>query len=187
MTAVVMSYSWANNLLYRLAGSTPPQQGGGGGGARAASGAAAMNLDAAWALAEARLPTWRSITLRPPPRGAGPVSLSMVDARSWNQFARSQLTVDAITGHVVKWEPYDESSRGQKLRGWFRFAHTGELAGLPGQLVAGVASAGGALLVWTGLSLALRRLVGWRFWVIWPSVKGKDSPMPPPKRSVFVR
>ena len=172
LTGVVMSYPWANDVLYRLAGSTPPARpsvaGGGArqeGGAGRAPKAAAMDLDQAWTLAAERLPTWRSITLRLPARGAGPVSLSMVDARSWNQFARSQLTVDATTGRVVKWEPYDESSRGQKLRGWFRFAHTGELAGLPGQIVAGVASAGGALLVWTGLALALRRLVGWRLWV----------------------
>jgi hypothetical protein len=35
-----------------------------------------------------------------------------------------------------------------------RFAHTGELFGLVGQTVAGIASAGGALLVWTGFALA---------------------------------
>ena len=103
---------------------------------------------------------YRLVGRTPPQAGAGGARSA---TRSWNQFARSQLTVDAATGRVVKWEPYDESSRGQKLRGWFRFAHTGELAGLPGQLAAGVASA--ALLVWTGLSLALRRLVGWRLWV----------------------
>src|SRR5262249_19716021 len=97
-TGVVMSYPWANNLLYRLAGSEPPQQqaaGGarpdiaGGGRAPASSGASEpSNLDAAWALAEARVPTWRSITMRLPARGTQPLSLSIVDARSWNQFAR---------------------------------------------------------------------------------------------------
>jgi uncharacterized iron-regulated membrane protein len=172
LTGVVMSSPWANALLYRLAGSTPPPQAGpaggvrtdGAGASRPPTPAAPMNLDGARALAEARVPTWRSIALRLPARGAGPVSLSIVDARSWNQFARSNLTVDASSLRIVRWEPYEESSAGQKLRGWFRFSHTGELAGMPGQIVAGVASAGGALLVWTGLSLALRRLAGWRAW-----------------------
>ena len=31
-----------------------------------------------------------------------------------------------------------------------------------GQIVAGIASAGGVLLVWTGISLALRRFANWR-------------------------
>jgi hypothetical protein len=42
-----------------------------------------------------------------------------------------------------------------------RFAHTGEVLGLFGQTVAGVVSAGGVVLVWTGIALALRRLVAW--------------------------
>ena len=36
---------------------------------------------------------------------------------------------------------------------------TGEIYGLTGQTIAGLASAGGAVLVYTGLWLALRRLV----------------------------
>ena len=43
-----------------------------------------------------------------------------------------------------------------------RFAHTGELGGRLGEAVAGLASAGGAFLVWTGISLALRRFAAWR-------------------------
>jgi uncharacterized iron-regulated membrane protein len=43
-----------------------------------------------------------------------------------------------------------------------RFGHTGELGGLPGQLAAGLACVGGAVLVWTGLALAFRRLIAWR-------------------------
>ncbi len=38
-----------------------------------------------------------------------------------------------------------------------RFAHTGEVLGLPGQTIAGVATAGSVVLVWTGIALALRR------------------------------
>jgi hypothetical protein len=48
----------------------------------------------------------------------------------------------------VSWAPYSESSRGQKVRGWLRFAHTGELFGVTGQTIAGLASLGGAVLVW---------------------------------------
>jgi len=43
-----------------------------------------------------------------------------------------------------------------------RFAHTGEVLGLPGQTVAGLVSLGAAVLVWTGLALAWRRFRAWR-------------------------
>jgi uncharacterized iron-regulated membrane protein len=46
----------------------------------------------------------------------------------------------------------------QRLRALVRFVHTGEKGGLAGQLAAAIATAAGGLLVWTGLSLALRRL-----------------------------
>jgi uncharacterized iron-regulated membrane protein len=90
------------------------------------------------------------------------VTFTITDASHWSKFARSQLVLDARTGAIVQWEPYASTSLGQKARGWFRFAHTGELAGWLGQLIAGIASAGGAVLVWTGLSLALRRFVARR-------------------------
>ena len=180
-TAVVMSYPWANRLLYQAAGSPlpaareraprPAQQAAGAEG-RGRSGraegerAAAVpdNLDNLWARAERQLPTWQTVTMRLPERPRAPVSFTMNDARHWNAFARSQLTLDAATGDIVRWEPYAESSRGQKWRGWVRFGHTGELGGIVGQSLAGIACVGGVVLVWTGFALAFRRLVGWRLW-----------------------
>jgi uncharacterized iron-regulated membrane protein len=159
-TGVVMSYRWANDLLYRVAGSTPPAAAARTAAAprNPASAAPPTNLGAVIARARATVPAWRSMIIRPPARGGAPAIVSISDRRSWNAFARSQLTIDARTGAVVKWEPYAASSRGQKLRGWARFAHTGELFGMPGQVVAAAACAAGMLLVWTGLALAVRRL-----------------------------
>ena len=163
ITGVVMSYPWANALLYRIAGTRPPVSGGVQ--APATRGPADRpaplpdNLDAIWTRAVEQVPTWRSITARLPPRSGQPVTFTINDARSWNAFARSQLTVDVASASVSTWEPYEASSRGQKWRGWVRFGHTGELGGVTGQVVAGVACAGGAMLVWTGLALAFRRLL----------------------------
>ena len=90
------------------------------------------------------------------------MAFTITDANHWNKFARSQLTLDASTGAVVRWEPYAATSLGQKARGWVRYAHTGELGGWPGQVLAGAACLGGVFLVWTGLALALRRWLAWR-------------------------
>ena len=66
------------------------------------------------------------------------------------------------TAEVVKWEPFASLSAGRRLRSYLRFGHTGEVWGLAGQTIAGLASLGGAVLVYTGLSLAIRKLWAWR-------------------------
>jgi uncharacterized iron-regulated membrane protein len=119
------------------------------------------SLESLVARAEQRLPTWRTMIVRLPARPGGPVSFSMSDREHWNSFARSTLALNGASGAESSWEPYAQASSGQKLRGWMRFAHTGELGGRLGELVAGLASAGGAFLVWTGISLALRRFAAW--------------------------
>jgi uncharacterized iron-regulated membrane protein len=177
LTATVMSYPWANDLLFRVMGSEPPNRAqagppagsGPGGGGRGSAPRAAVQLspeqlDGAWAKADALMPPWSVMTMRLPNRGNMPVSFTISDGRSWNAFARSTLTLDAASGDVRQWQQYSNSSLGQKARGWFRFAHTGELFGVAGQLIAGVGCVGGVVLVWTGLSLAVRRLFNWRLW-----------------------
>jgi hypothetical protein len=74
---------------------------------------------------------------------------------------RGQLTLDRASAEVVRWEPFETQSRGRRLRSLLRFAHTGEVAGVAGQTLAGIVSGGGAFLVWTGMALAFRRLRGW--------------------------
>ena len=99
--------------------------------------------------------------MRLPERSGAPVSFTITDGAHWNAFARSQLSLSAADGAVVQWQPYDQGSLGQKARGWLRFAHTGELAGLPGQIIAGLGCLGGVMLVYTGWALAWRRFWSW--------------------------
>jgi uncharacterized iron-regulated membrane protein len=190
LTATVMSYPWANDLLFRVMGSEPPSAtrpqaaapagGGRGGPGRGAPEGrergdrgerreqpfqmTAEQVDGSWAKAEALMPSWSVMTMRLPNQRNVPVSFTITDARSWNAFARSTLTLDTASGQVRQWQPYANSSLGQKARGWFRFAHTGELFGIVGQVIAGIGCAGGVVLVWTGLSLVLRRLFNWKLW-----------------------
>jgi uncharacterized iron-regulated membrane protein len=167
-----MAYPWANRLLFRAMGSPPPATAAVEVPAarpdRVEAHASAEDVglldqvDALWERADAQLPTWQTMTMRLPAREGAPVLFVMSDARSWNAFARSQLSLDAATGAVRQWAPYDASTLGQKARGWARYAHTGELGGLLAQILAGLACLGGVVLVWTGLGLSARRFLGWR-------------------------
>jgi uncharacterized iron-regulated membrane protein len=104
-----------------------------------------------------------SIFLRLPARPGGPVTAFIQEPAppGPGPTPRSLLTLDPFTAETVKWEPYAGANAGRKLRTWFRYLHTGEVFGVAGQLVAGLASAGGAMLVWTGLALAWRRFFAW--------------------------
>ena len=170
LTGLVMSYQWANNLLFTLTGNeAPPPAERPAPPAREAQGTnrpaprrdearLTAGLDGLWQRAEQRVPGWVAISLRLPPRPDGPLTFVIQEPVGWHPAPRSQLVLNASTGVVLKWEPFADQNLGRRLRAWVRPLHTGEAGGITGQAVAGVASAGSTLLVWTGVALAWRRL-----------------------------
>ena len=165
LSGVVISYTWAGNLVYRIVGETPPapraKQPAAPSGANKESTSPIENLNSAWVRAEQQVNDWRSISLQLPAYASGPLTFSIDRGNGGQPQLRSQLVLDRVTGDVVRWEPFSSYTRGRQLRSILRFAHTGEVIGIPGQLIAGLVSTGGAFLVITGLALAIRRLLGW--------------------------
>jgi uncharacterized iron-regulated membrane protein/flavodoxin len=163
LTAAVMSYPWANDLLYTLTGSEPPPRNSTsiaqrrGAGAEPRERKPLVRFDALLARAEQQVPGWIMMMMRLPLRGDGPVTLLIQEPTAPHIFARSQLVLDRPSAEVVKWEPYAAASPGRKLRVWVRGLHTGEALGFAGQTIAGLASLGSCFLVWTGFAMAWRR------------------------------
>jgi len=89
--------------------------------------------------------------------GPQPLTISIRESGSWPRTATTTLTLNPFTGDVLKREGHADFSAGRRLRMWTRFLHTGEALGVVGQLVAGLACLGGALLVYTGVALSYRR------------------------------
>jgi uncharacterized iron-regulated membrane protein len=90
-------------------------------------------------------------------QGAAALTFTVREQGAWPLFASTQVSLDPFTGAVAKQEGYADYNSGRKLRTWLRFLHTGEALGWLGQLIAAIASLGGAVLVWTGIALAWRR------------------------------
>jgi uncharacterized iron-regulated membrane protein len=158
LTATVISYQWASNLLYTLTGNEVPARSLSQPPASDTAFVIPANLNASWARAEQQS-SWKSISLRLP---ANESSVFTIDEGIyWNIFGRSTLTIDTATAEVKKWDPYGERNAAVQLRSWFRFTHTGETGGIPGQIIGFIACVGGAFLVWTGFSLAFRRFGNW--------------------------
>ncbi len=176
-SGVVISYPWASNLVYRIAGEAPPAprsgearpaaRGEGRPGprdrdaARPAAGPPA-SLNAAWATALQQRPAWQTITLRLPVAITPTLAFTIDEGGPGQPQYRGTLTVDRASGAVATWEGFEAGTAGRKLRSLLRFAHTGEVLGLPGQFIAGLVSLGGVVLVYTGFALSYRRFVAWR-------------------------
>jgi uncharacterized iron-regulated membrane protein len=172
LTATVISYQWAGNLLYTLTGNEvpPPQQGPGGGPQGEQPYIWSENINPAWSAAEDKS-SWKSISLRLPITKDTAV-FTIDEGIYWNIFGRSTLTVNARSAAMTKWEPYGELNSARQLRTWFRFTHTGESGGMIGQILGFIACIGGAFLVYTGVSLAIRRFSRWL------KKRGKEEALP---------
>ncbi len=162
-SGVVMSYGWANALVYRVAGETPPAPQARPTPDRSATRsdpapASSPSVEAAWTHARAFAPDWETLTLRTPGPRDEAVTVTVDSGTGGQPQRRGQLTIDRATGTIVKWEPFSSNSPGRRLRTYLRFGHTGEVFGLAGQTIAGLASLGAVALGYTGLSLAIRRL-----------------------------
>ena len=160
ISAMPISFPWANALVYRLVGEAPPPQAAArpantpqpGGEAQTFAG-----LDAAWARAEEQVAGWRTITLRLPADARAPLVFTIDRGGAGQPQYRGTFTADRSTGEPIRWEPFEAQSPGRRIRSVSRFLHTGEVLGIAGQTIAGLASLGAVVLVWTGLALSCRR------------------------------
>lgn len=164
-SGVVISYPWASNGVYRMMGEEPPKP-----AARAASTATAepathdttsQPLSDLFATAEAHAADWTILGLRLPASPGAPLVATIDRGDGGQPHLRGTLTLDSTTGAVQSWAPFSDQTPGRRMRSMLRFAHTGEVAGLTGQTIAGLVSAAAVVLVYTGLALSWRRLLAW--------------------------
>src|SRR5918994_7309099 len=119
LTAVVMSYPWANDLLYTLTGSEPPPRAQAPGptaqaqqrrGGEASEHKPLASFDAFFARVQQQAPGWVMTMMRLPTRVNRPVTLLIQEPSAPHMFARSQLTLHRTSAEVIKWEPYAAAS-----------------------------------------------------------------------------
>ena len=118
---------------------------------------APVPLDLLFAAASRKTRDWWSITMRPSP-GKNIETTFVIDAGDGGRpDLRSVLTLNRDTGEIMRWEPFSSYNAGRRLRTWFRFSHTGEAFGIPGETLAALASASAAMLAFSGLTMSWMR------------------------------
>ena len=164
-SGVVISYPWASALVYRAYGERPPVQGGASNAAARGATPSLGGLDAlvttAARIGDARMGGWRTLAFTLPAADTGRVNVTLDRGTGGEPQKRATLTLDRATGRELKWEPFARLTPARRARSVLRFTHTGEVLGIVGQTIAGLASLGTAVLVYSGLALALRRFASW--------------------------
>ncbi len=164
-TGLIMSYDWANQLLYKAARSEMPVFGKPAAQTQSASTPVeepAVSWDQLLAVAQSAEPVWTSITLRAPQKPGGPFNANVQLAHPWHPRPLTLLTLDPKTAAIVKSTPFAAQNRGVRWRTWVKYLHTGEAGKLPGQLLMFLSAMGAVMLVWTGAALSIRRYSNYR-------------------------
>lgn len=161
-TATVFYFDWSNRLVYSAFGESPPER------RQADADAIPVPVDAlpvsallARALSSIERDDegdWQSLAVTVPEDGKA-ASLR-IDRSIGGQPAKVvSLEIDRASGDVAGVQRFSDRTPGQQARFIVRFLHTGEVLGVTGQTIAGLASLAACFLVWSGLALAWRRLV----------------------------
>ena len=164
LAATTFHYRWASDLVYRLSGESPPVRGISSTAETPtlASSQIALSVDELFSAAEQYGDGWQTIRLALPEVDSRHAVFTIDEGNGGEPQKRHTLTLDRVTGDTVTWAPFASQSTGYKARRWIRFLHTGEALGIGGQTLAGLAAISAAIMVWTGLALALRRFFRWR-------------------------
>ena len=171
LTGVIMSYPWASNLLYTMTGTQASA--GGGRGDRGPRGAGPdrmdlhgdrsappqfRTLDDLTRIAKQQVSGWKSMAVEVPNAAEKTLAVLVDKSMGGEPEQVAQLVLNRQSGHVDSIRHFSDNNAGRKLRAWARFLHTGEEFGVAGETIAAIACIGAVFLVWTGLSMALRRL-----------------------------
>lgn len=102
-------------------------------------------------------PQWKTINFSVPKRVQNRQTFTVDMGNGGEPQKRKTVIVDTMNGRVVAEQSFNELSTYRKVRSYIRFLHTGEIYGLFGQTLAGIASLIACLLVYTGVAMSLRR------------------------------
>lgn len=184
VTGSFFSFRWTGDLLFAAFGTDrsgsnlvmeaeePP--------APLVAGSNILTLDELLIAAERFSPEWQQITLTIP-QGDQSIASVMVDRGNGRRpQLRDNLSIDRVDGEIVNVAAFETLPINQRIRSVYRFLHTGEYLGVMGQSLAGLVSFFGAIMVWTGLALAYRRLLQ-------PLLNRRRSALDPPAENQAVQ
>lgn len=116
-----------------------------------------LPIEVAMATVRTMTPEPREVLIHLARKPTDPVEIFVIEAKAPHANARTYLYLDAFSGKVLKFEPYEKTGWGSRLYYWMLSVHTGQVGGLIGQLLLFLGAAAVPVLAYTGASSYLRR------------------------------
>lgn len=167
-TGMVFSYPWANNLIFTLTGNEPPPQrqragGPGSSGGQPQAPPVIYQLEGLSTLIDQvkdQHEGWNRMTIRMPhgPDNHMDVIFDHGNGLQPHKIHTYEASLESKKIELAK-DSFQNANWGRKIRMWVRYTHTGELFGIPGQILAALTSIAAIFLVYTGFALSIRRLI----------------------------
>ncbi|WP_077339006.1 PepSY-associated TM helix domain-containing protein [Pseudocolwellia agarivorans] len=155
-TAFFFSFKWPGNTLKTYVSSheeaLPKAQ-----PLKQESLAQQLSMQTLWLQVNKDNPDWQTVSLS---LSAVPQSIQTFQVDMGNggePQKRKSVLVNTLNGDFIAEQNFEDYSTYRKARSYIRFLHTGEIYGLVGQTLAGLASLLACLLVYTGIAMSLRR------------------------------
>ena len=161
-TALVFSYPWASDLVYRVYGEDPPSRGGGNNQEALSEQLMPENILTIEDLLQKSFnynEHWNRITLSPPDEKSEIVNIRVDTGSGREPTKRVDLEFNRYTGDIEDVVTFSDATLGRRSRTYIRYLHTGESLGFIGQTIAGIGSLAACVLFYTGFALAYRRLI----------------------------
>ncbi|MFI5336221.1 MAG: PepSY-associated TM helix domain-containing protein, partial [Opitutales bacterium] len=147
LTGLPQTYDWFQNGIYALTFSPQPESPP---HSTVASGKSRASLQSLWEKAAFLVPDAQETILRLPKAPNAAVEVCLIGRSAPHPNARSYVYLDAYSGQVLSFLPYEKSSPGTRLYYLTMSLHDGEIGGLFGKLVLVTSSLGLATLILTG-------------------------------------
>ena len=163
ISAVVISYPWASDLVFKITGSEVifkgrPRRGPVEGPMPALD---INGINSMLTKLKSGTDIYKTISIKIPTVDDQTVSFTVNRGLEGQPQHRSTVTFDKKSHEIVKTEEFKDMDPGIRARFWMRFVHTGEYYGFAGQTIAGIASISAVMLTWTGIALSWRRYFRW--------------------------
>ncbi|WP_299083718.1 PepSY domain-containing protein [uncultured Paraglaciecola sp.] len=116
-----------------------------------------LSIDKQLAIIQQHFPDWQNIRFSLSDHPSN-VQIFKIDSGNGGEpQKRVSVAQHTITGELIQQQSFSQLSDYRQARSYIRFLHTGEVFGLVGQTIAGIASLFACLLVYTGVMLSWRR------------------------------
>lgn len=156
-TGLMMAFPWSMRVALRVVRSDEPAPEKSHAVRNPVSSFA--GIDALLQRAAAKDPQWKSISFVVPEEKEKNLAFTIDEGAGNRPSERGTLLLGRRSGREVRWTPFATQSRAQRWRSEVKYVHTGEIFGLPGQVVVLLAVMAALAQLATGFGMAQKR---WR-------------------------